>query len=460
MRGKSSRFFYTTFLLLGLVIGLIVIINPIKLYKRASGIPANLVVFTGASYLDKVNVWRNLAQGGEETNTRMLAAVLPQVKALGASYIRIDHVFDGYNVVSRDGGGNLQFNWTSLDATLNDILATGAKPYIALSYMPPAISKGDIIEVPNNWSDWELVVQRTIEHISGTLGISGVYYEVWNEPDLFGKFKVYGDKNYLTLYSHSAIGAARAGGVKAFKFGGPATTALYENWMRGLLKMVSANNMRLDFISWHRYSKNLDVYEEDYKKATAWLADYPGYEDIELHITETGPNSENDKVYDNYFGAIHLMATSVLLEGDIDRLFHFEIKDGPGPEKYWSRWGILTHEKWGAPEAKPRYNAFFFLNKIRGEKLNVAGEGSWVKAMAKVEAGVIRVLVVNYDVYGTHSENVPIKFDELTGTKYLYKRTDYGGVQTQIEIIPEAGSFSTTEFMKPNSAMILELIPV
>src|SRR3989339_2204866 len=130
---KSSRFFYTLFLFLALVVGAIVIVNPIKLYKRASGVPANLVVFTGASYVDKVNVWRNLAQGGEETNVRMLAAVLPQVKALGASYIRIDHVFDGYNVVSRDGGGTLQFNWTSLDATINDILAAGAKPYIALS---------------------------------------------------------------------------------------------------------------------------------------------------------------------------------------------------------------------------------------------------------------------------------------------------------------------------------------
>src|SRR3972149_1571123 len=52
---------------------------------------------------------------------------------------------------------------------------------------------------------WQNLAQKTVEHVSGKAGLnlSNVYYEVWNEPDLFGGYKVYGGKNYLDLYSHS-----------------------------------------------------------------------------------------------------------------------------------------------------------------------------------------------------------------------------------------------------------------
>src|SRR5690606_5022795 len=128
--------------------------------------------------------WRNLAQGGEDHNWRIGNLTEP-VKTLKPEYIRIDHVYDFYDIV-QGTPGNITFDWTKFDLIIDDILATGAKPYIALSYMPPAISSGDILAYPVHWSDWQLVVQKTIEHLSGTRKISDVYYEVWNEPDLFG----------------------------------------------------------------------------------------------------------------------------------------------------------------------------------------------------------------------------------------------------------------------------------
>jgi len=143
--------------------------------------------------------------------------------------------------------------------------------------MPPSIAKdGSILNYPNNWADWETKVKEMVEHISGRggLAISDVYYEVWNEPDLFGRFKIGGSKNYLDLYSHAAIGASRAVNTLPYKIGGPATTGYYENWMRGLLNFVNANGLRLDFLSWHRYSKNLDNYLTDVNGARGLLADY------------------------------------------------------------------------------------------------------------------------------------------------------------------------------------------
>jgi len=306
------------------------------------------------------------------------------------------------------------------------------------------------------------LVQRTIEHISGKdgLAISGVYYEVWNEPDLFGDYKTYGDRNYLELYMHSTIGAARAGNVLSFKLGGPATTKLYENWFKSFFEFAANNNLRVDFFSWHHYSKSMFDFEEDVGKVKAWISDYPKYKDVEFLITEIGLNSENDPGNDSYFGAIHTIATAATLEDSLDRIFNFEIKDGPGTEKLWGRWGILTHEKFGQPEIKPRYNALLFLNRMQGGKTNVAGVGSWIKAFAKKDGNnTTRLLVVNYDETGKHNELVPITFTSLTSANFTFRRINFSGGVDEVQIATTSATWATQQLFEPNTASIFEIIP-
>ena len=324
-RKTIFKLFGVLFLLLSLPVGVILVEKVVNYFSRASGLPANLVIDMTTDYGQSSDAWRNLAQGGEEKG-RMLLPIIPQLKTLKPEYIRIDHVFDYYNM-------------QELENVIGDITATGAKPFIALSYMPPSISKsGEITDLPVNWADWENLVQKVIERISGknALAISDVYYEVWNEPDLFGGFKISGPKNYLDLYLHSAIGASRAVNTLPYKFGGPATTGFYDNWMKGLLNFVSKNNLKLDFLSWHRYSRNLDDFEKDVAKARGLLANY-NLSGREMIISEMGPNSENDSVYDGLFGSIHEIATSIVLQNEVAKTFTFEIKDGPSEKKYWGR---------------------------------------------------------------------------------------------------------------------------
>lgn len=458
---KLRKLLLTLFLVAALICGTWLVLQPTKLFKRAFGVKADLVIDAGSSYSLGGNVWQNLAQGGEE-KTRMLASVIDKIKVLQPEYIRIDHIFDGYDIVSRDGSGSLVFNFSLLDQTLTDITAVGAKPFISLSYMPPVISKGDINDLPKAWSDWELSVQKLVEHISGKggLGIGGVYYEVWNEPDLFGKFKTSGEKNYLDLYQHTAIAVGRSQNTLPFKIGGPATTALYKAWFDNLLKFTSENNLRLDFYSWHRYSKDLEDFENDYLQAATWLSDYPQYSNLELIISEAGPNSENDKAYDNAFGAIHTLAVNTLMENKITRLFTFEIKDGPGPEQYWERWGILTHEKFGEPQAKPRYHALAFLNRMQGKKINVAGEGSWVKAFAKEDKAIIKILIVNYDPAGRHFEDAPLTFVNLPFRNFIFRKTSFGGKAGEIKVATDSAFWKTQLPMEANTATIIELMPL
>jgi len=440
---QTVSFKNVLFLLIILVsvpVSLVLLNQKTNFFNRASGTNANLIIDASMFTGEKSESWRNLAQGGEEKG-RQLLPVIDKVKVLRPKYIRIDHVFDYYTT-------------DELDQVVRDITATGAKPFIALSYMPANLAKdGDVTSLPNDWQAWENLVQSTVERISGRngLNIDGVYYEVWNEPDLFGKFKYSGSKNYLELYSRTVNGINRASNVNSFKIGGPAITGFYENWLNSLIKLNQEQGVRLDFLSWHKYSKDLGDYESDLQSASH----FDGYETV---ISELGPNSENDKVYDEYFGAIHLIATTALMEGKIDKIFNFEIKDGVGKEKYWGRWGMLTHEKWGAPEIKPRYSAMQFLNNMAGlNPVKVEGQGSWVKSFAKRNDNKILILVVNYDHYGKHTEAVPLKVVNLPSNTFNLKRIDFNGPVSTERVEISNNTWETTLFFQANTASIFEI---
>lgn len=387
--------------------------------SRANAEPANIVVDTNAVLGPLPRPWRHLAQGGEDHAWR-LQPLVAQVKAIHPEYIRIDHVYDFYDIV-QGSPGNLTFNFSKLDSLIDDILATGAKPYISLSYMPSSVATGDIVSPPQRYEDWQLMVQRTVEHISGRRGIQDVYYEVWNEPDLFGGWKYGGERNYLTLYEYAARGAQNARDVKAFKIGGPATTALYKNWFDALAKHAIQKNLRLDFISWHRYDTNINRYRQDMQEVQTWIENYPQLRPtIEFHITEWGHDSKNHTGYDTSYGAAHTAAGSIEMIGLINRAFIFEIQDGKDPEgkPNWGRWGLFTHRDHGA-QPKPRYRALTIMELLGPERVQLLGKGTFVKALAaKVNDITFQVLLANFDPRGTNVEVVPVTFQNLQPGKY------------------------------------------
>ena len=427
-------------------------------FSRASGEPANIRVDTAAILGPMPRPWRNLAQGGEDHNWRM-EPISSQVAALKPRYIRIDHLYDFYDIV---GGtpGNLTFDFSQLDLILNDIQAVGAKPYIALSYMPPAISQGDIVDKPQRWEDWQYVVQRTVEHISGTRGIDGVYYEVWNEPDLFGGWKYYGDKNYLDLYSYAARGAQNAKGVKPFKIGGPAITALYKNWFDAMMKHVLENNLRYDFFSWHRYDNDVDQYRKDMLELRSWIQSYPQLEPLlELHLTEWGHDSDINPGYDTSYGAAHTVAGAIEMVGVIENAFVFEIQDGKDPngQAAWGRWGLFQHNDFGA-KAKPRYYALKLLDRIGTQRLQLLGKGSWVKALAaKNDDGSVSVVLSNYDLRGAHSEVVPITFEQIEPGSFTVIQETLAGARQEVPVATTAAELRVDIPMNPNSVTLVTL---
>ena len=429
--------------------------QSVILITRAIGTPANIIVDTKAVLEPiRTDFYHAFAQGGEEAED-MIAPVLSETKALRPKLIRIDHIYDYFGVVHGSGSG-MSFDFSRLDQSVNTILAAGAKPLLSLSYMPPSIAQGGVvINPPNDWADWARTVQRTIEHYSGKgeKNISGVYYEVWNEPDLaqFGNWKIGGAKNYLTLYQYAAEGAKQAQNVNGFYLGGPATAGLYKNWILGL----AGSGYRVDFFSWHTYLADPKRYFTDQDNVINWLLPYPWHTLKPMLITEFGFTGDKSSLYQTTYAAAHTAAViRQLISGGPAYIFTFEIKDGPGQT---NGWGLLTHQNAGK-RPKPRYSVFSFTDQMIGKRLQVTGEGTWVTGFATIDEGkTIRLMLINFDAKGSHTETVPIKFIHLEPGTYVFRERILFGRDVTVERSVEAGTFEHSFYMPAQTVAILEL---
>lgn len=431
---------------LSVVFGLLILLpftiplalNAWRLMTGASFQAAAIVVDVSSPGPAIRKIWSGVSQGFEKLpdSDFRLSATSGILKSVGTKYVRIDHIYDGFNVISKVDG-RLRYDWTKLDLLVADITASGAKPYFSLSYMPPAISKGDILDFPNDWGEWGQVVAATVGRYSRDYkgGIDNVIYEVWNEPDLFGGWKMNGTKNYVTLYTVAANAANGVKGAKTFKIGGPATTGFYPAWVTGFYDKLD-NSVRIDFFSWHRYSANVDDFVKDVTTAKEMMQTRISRAQ-DLYISEWGVNPERSSAYDGRWAAAHFLAVNTALESSaVDLTLAFEVMDGaPGDKKYHGGWGMLTNPKYGAVEKKPRFRALEMLAKLDGVRLPVVGSGTYVSALSAYDAnGVVRVIATNYDSAGRHTEVFPLTIVGLTPGNYSVKEEYLSGRVLNTEV--------------------------
>ena len=176
MRPKKN-IIKTIFLLLLLPLTLLAVKKVIDLRKGAASVPANIVVDTQNPGL-KVpsSLWRNLSQGGEEP-VDMIKPIITQIRVLSPELIRVDHLFDYYNVYQ--GPGNYDFS--RLDGVVDSVVSTGARPMLSISYTPASMTANNQnASPPRDWNEWYSLVKATAKRYSVEKNISGIYYEVWN----------------------------------------------------------------------------------------------------------------------------------------------------------------------------------------------------------------------------------------------------------------------------------------
>ena len=81
--------------------------------------------------------------------------------------------------------------------------------------------------------------------------------------------------------------------------------------------------------------------------------------------------------------------------------------------------------------------------------------GNWI---FKQKENVIRVLLVNFDGNGNHTEDVPVTFANLDTGDYDLRQRFLVGRETKTTISVTETSFTTTISMPAQSVLLLELI--
>ncbi|MGN6271549.1 MAG: GH39 family glycosyl hydrolase [Protaetiibacter sp.] len=193
--------------------------------------------------------------------------------------------------VVREADGSLHYRFEETDDVARVIIGAGLRPYWAYCYVPAASRPegGDWRGMAEDDGTWVDLV-RAYASGASKRGVAIGYHEVYNEPDLrderTGQPHFYtGDlDDYLALYRATAA-AIRSVDPTA-RIGGPAlaVTAVNRRWLEAFLTMVVAEQLPLDFLSFHHYGwfsveNTLDIVDDV-------LRGFPGFEHLELHLNE------------------------------------------------------------------------------------------------------------------------------------------------------------------------------
>jgi hypothetical protein len=154
---------------------------------------------------------------------------------------------------------------------------------------------------PAKWADAGLgIIRHYNEGWADGFHYGIHYWEIWNEPENRPAMWSGTDDDYLRLYKTAArriketyptlaIGGPGAGNVGKFENG----TLVPSNFMARFLEMCRAENVPLDFFSWHFYGDDPERIVMQTHAIRRWL-DASGFKKTESHLNEWNFLPNND----------------------------------------------------------------------------------------------------------------------------------------------------------------------
>lgn len=355
------------------------------------------------------------------------------VEVLGARYVRFHGIFhDDMFVYRSDYGGGFAppdplpepvYTFSYVDKVFDNILASGARPFVELSFMPRALATQTETlfwwkahcSPPTDMDAWVGLVTATVQHWIERYGIDEVRqwpFEVWNEPNLVPHFWTGTRSEYFELY------AATARAIKAIdpqlRVGGPSTSvfvpdARYDGethdksveaataeasdpdaldwkpvWIHEFIDFCAQHELPVDFISTHLYptdyafdsqgrgtaiSRYADATRDDLEAMREIIAASP-FPDAELHITEwsTSPSSR-DFIHDTLFAATYVTRAFLDAAPLTDSLVYWTFTDvfeegGAGLGPFHGGFGFVNEQG----IHKPTFHAVAMLARL-GDRL-------------------------------------------------------------------------------------------
>jgi xylan 1,4-beta-xylosidase len=235
------------------------------------------------------------------------------------------------NVYTEDADGNPHYDWTRLDAIVDELARPGLEPFVQAGFMPQALSSrpepytpvlvksglprdmvsGGAFYPPKDYRKWEALIEAWARHSGERYGVeraSAWLWELWNEPE--SPYWRGTAEEYFRLYDHFAAAIKRA--LPQARVGGPHVTD--PAWKRGDVFMreflehcrsgrnaaTGGSGAPLDFIAFHakgttrldekgRVEMNLRNHLKTIDTYGRIIASFPGFSGLPVYIGESDP---------------------------------------------------------------------------------------------------------------------------------------------------------------------------
>ena len=318
-------------------------------------------------------------------------------RATGFDYVRMHGIFDrGVGLFHIGADGKPVYNFSYVDQIYDGLLARGVKPFVELSFMPPALAANskDIfsfwyhpnVSPPKSYALWDAMIEAFARHLIARYGIDEVstwYFEVWNEPNLgfwAGKPR---QSTYFELYDHTA--RALKSVSSRLRVGGPATAQAA--WVSTFLQHTWKHHVPVDFVSTHVYGDDTaqNVLHEDVHiprarmvcaavdKVHREIAASPDPH-LPLIFSEYNASYMNlPNVTDSAYMGPWLAGTIAQCAGKVQMMSYWTFSDvfeeqGVVKTPFYGGFGLVAADG----IRKPAFNAFALLHKLGHTRLPVA----------------------------------------------------------------------------------------
>jgi xylan 1,4-beta-xylosidase len=235
------------------------------------------------------------------------------------------------NVYTEDAAGKPVYDWTRLDAIMDELTRPGIEPFVQASFMPQALSSkpepytpvlvksglpkdmvsGGAFYPPKDYQKWEALIEAWARHSGERYGVeraSSWLWELWNEPE--SPYWRGTKEEYFRLYDHFAAAVKRA--LPQARVGGPhVTDPAWKNgdvFMREFLEhcrsgrnaATGARGAPLDFVAFHakgttrvdekgRVEMNLRNHLKTIDTYGKIIASFPEFAKLPIYIGESDP---------------------------------------------------------------------------------------------------------------------------------------------------------------------------
>ncbi|MEO8064443.1 MAG: beta-xylosidase [Pseudomonadota bacterium] len=278
------------------------------------------------------------------TVTREGRDLLKKLNALSDEpiHIRVHHLLtsgDGTlalkwsstNVYTEDADGKPHYEWTRLDAIMDELTRPGLEPFVQAGFMPQALSSrpepytpalvktglprdmvsGGAFYPPKDYQKWEALIEAWARHSAERYGAeraSSWLWELWNEPE--SPYWRGTREEYFRLYDHFAAAVKRV--LPKARVGGPHVTdpgwkngdafmqAFLEHCRSGKNAATGGIGAPLDFVAFHakgttrldeqgRVEMNLRNHLKTIDTYGRIIAGFPEFAALPIYIGESDP---------------------------------------------------------------------------------------------------------------------------------------------------------------------------